>query len=79
MIPHCLSVLPSFCASVCLYVFVLRCGVVQGIQYYDYVVCLRFYMDIFVDLVKCSVLTLVGEIQCYRNDGSSSFLGGSKK
>ena len=55
----------------------VRCG--AGIQYYDYVVCLRFYMYIFVDLVKCSVLTLVGEIQCYRNDGSSSFWGGSKK
>ena len=23
-----------------------------------------------VDLVKCGVLTGVGEIQCYRNDGS---------
>ena len=31
---------------------------VQGIQYYDYVVCLRFYVDSFVDLVKCGMLTL---------------------
>ena len=25
-------------------------------------------MHIFVDLVKCGVLTLVGEIWCYRNE-----------
>ena len=29
---------------------------------------MRFYAYIFVDLVKHSLLTLVGEIHCYRND-----------
>ena len=33
----------------------------QGIQYI-YILVLRFCLCIFVDLVKCSVLTLVGEI-----------------
>ena len=59
-------VLPSFCA---IHVFVCRCGVVQGMQY---VVCLRLNVYIFMDHVKRSVHTLVGEIQCYRNDSSSS-------
>ena len=35
---------------------------------YDYVLFLRYYVHICVDLVKCCVLTLV-EIWCYRNDG----------
>ena len=34
---------------------------VQGIEYI-YILVLRFCVCIFVDLVKCSVLTLVGEI-----------------
>ena len=42
-------------------------------QYYDpffffFLFLNRFYVYIFVDLVKYSVFTLVGEIQCYRND-----------
>ena len=35
---------------------------------YDYILFLRFYLYIFVALVKCDVLTLVSEIQCYIND-----------
>ena len=59
-LPSCIMSMESFSggSSVCLYVFVLGCGVVQGIQYYDYVVCWRFYVHIFVDLVKCGMLTL---------------------
>ena len=35
---------------------------VQGIEYI-YLLVLRFYVCIFADLVKCSMLTLVGEIR----------------
>ena len=60
-IPH--SPLYSFCVPMCL----CRCGV-QGIQYYDCALFCRFYVDIFVDLVKHGVLTLIGEVQHYKND-----------
>ena len=40
---------------------------VQGIQYYDWRIYFwGFNVYIFVDLVKGSVLTLVGEMQCYK-------------
>ena len=42
----------------------MRCICVQ----YDYVFFLRFYVYIFVGLLKHGVLTLVGVIQCYGND-----------
>ena len=37
-------------------------------HYNDYILSLRFHVYIFVYFVKCNVLTLVYEIQCYRND-----------
>ena len=42
------------------------CGV-QRIKYYVCILFLRFYVDIFVVIVKCGVLTHVGEILCCRN------------
>ena len=40
---------------------------VQGVQYYDWRIYFwGFNVYIFVDLVKGSELTLVGEIQCYK-------------
>ena len=50
-----------------MHVCVCVCVCVQGIQY-DYVLFFSFYVYIFVDLVKCGVLTSVRQIQCYRND-----------
>ena len=40
---------------------------VRGVQSHEYII-LRFYVCIFVDLVKGCVLTIVGDIPCYRND-----------
>ena len=40
----------------------------QGIQYYDCALFCRFYVDIFVHLVKHGVLTLIGEVQHCKND-----------
>ena len=51
--PH--SLLHSFC--VCAY----ACGL-RGIQYYVYMLFLRFYVYTFVELVDCDVLTHSGEI-----------------
>ena len=51
----------SFCAPVCVCRWRGGNGVVQGIEYI-YLLVLRFYVCIFFDLVKCSMLTLVGEI-----------------
>ena len=44
---------------------VCRCGV-QGIQYYVYILFLKFYVRIFLDLVKCSVPILIGEISAIK-------------
>ena len=59
------------CACVCVCVCARMC-VVQAIQDV-YILFLRFYASIFVDLVKRSVLTFVSEIQCYRNDHYYSY------
>ena len=42
------------------------CGV-QRIKYYVCILFLRFYVYIFVVIVKCGVFTHVGEILCCRN------------
>ena len=47
------------CACLC------SCGV-PGIQYYVYILFLRFYAFIFLDVIKHDVLTLVGVILHYR-------------
>ena len=43
---------------------------VQGVRaiQYDYILFLSFYVHVFVDLVKCGVLTFTGLIQRCRND-----------
>ena len=43
------------------------CGVWE-LQYYVYILFCFFYANLFVDLIKRGVLTLVGEIRRYRND-----------
>ena len=63
----------SVCVCVCMNAHMSTCarmGVVREefIQYYDYNYLWGFNVYIFVDLVNCSVLTLVGELQCHRND-----------
>ena len=59
------SLLHSFsvCGCVCVHGVVCK-------EYYDYILFLRIcvYIYVFVDLVKRGVLTLLGEIQRYRND-----------
>ena len=40
----------------------------RGIQYYVNLIFLRFYVYLFVDLVKRGVLTFIGQIRQYRND-----------
>ena len=44
-----------------------RCGL-RGLQYYVHTLFLRFYVYIFIDLVKRNVLTLAHEISCCIND-----------
>ena len=44
------------------------CGYGAGEIQCDYILFLRFYAYISVDLVKCSMLNLVREIWYYRND-----------
>ena len=51
----------SLCAPVCV------CGV-QGIQHCAYILFLRFYVYLFVDLIKRGIHALVGEILHYEND-----------
>ena len=47
------------------------CGV-RAVQSRVYII-LRFYVYIFVDLEKGCVLTIVGDIPCYRNDRYSYY------
>ena len=42
----------------------------QGIQYYVNILFFCGFMSVFVDLGKRDVLTLIGEMQHYRNDHS---------
>ena len=60
----CVCVCVCLCLCLCLCVSVCVCGV-QGIQYYVCVSFLRFYVYIFVDLVKYGVGTVVGELLLY--------------
>ena len=59
------SLLHSFSVCGCVCVHGVACK-----EYYDYILFLRIcvYIYVFVDLVKRGVLTLLGEIQRYRND-----------
>ena len=43
-------------------------GEVRGIQYYVYVLFLRFMCTFFAHLIKRGMLTLVGKHSGYRND-----------
>ena len=65
------------CACTCMHVSLCahahRCGV-QGIQYYVNILFFCGFMSVFVDLGKRDVLTLVGEMQRYRNDHSHYIL-----
>ena len=55
-----------------------RVWCVQGIQYYVNILYLRFYIFIFVDLVKRRVLIPAGEIPLYRNDDNYILLYAEK-
>ena len=63
------SPLHYFCALVCVWCVCMLCvhACVQAIQY-DYILFLSFYVHVFVDFVKCGVLTFAGLIQRCRND-----------
>ena len=65
------------CVCACVRACVRACVCVRRIQYIYTPVNLRFYANMFVDLVKRGVRTLAGEIRHSRNDyfdsSSSSF------
>ena len=61
LIVHTLCVCVCVCVYARAHACVCRCGV-RGIQNYVYILFLKFYVRIFLDLVKCSVPILIGEI-----------------
>ena len=59
-----------FCALLCTSVCVCMHECVHGVHaiQYDHILFSSFYVHVFVDLVKCGVLTFTGLIQRCRND-----------
>ena len=63
LLVHCVCVCECVCVCACTHAggYGLR-----AINMYGYVLVLRFYISVFIDFVKHSVLTLVSEIRYYR-------------